>query len=235
MNGKYYVDSPYIAYAISESESSVEKTIMTEIDATSHMFEKYGNPIIVCPHLERLTGNVTHGIVFGRLISDYETPAFEIIVELVTGKGFTTAGDSSTLVRKIFDRKQTEREIARLIRSLEDVRKSISEEVKPHEDSFDEQHIRDFIDLYIETQRDSQDAFNTSVFTAANMNRVTLVAIETTYNTLDWALLLMSEYPEIQANCQEKNESICGNRNVTYADRASLPFMKYNVTLAPPL
>ena len=41
-----------------------------------------------------------------------------------------------------------------------------------------------------------------------------LAGSETTSTTLDWALLYMIEYPEIQRKCQQEIEQVVNNINV---------------------
>ncbi|XP_052799200.1 cytochrome P450 2J3-like [Mya arenaria] len=65
-------------------------------------------------------------------------------------------------------------------------------------------------------------------FTAGNMNRMImdlfLAGSETTSNTVNWTLLYLQEYPDLQTKCRHEIQQACGGRNVSWTDRGTLPY-----------
>ena len=89
-------------------------------------------------------------------------------------------------------------------------------QVKEHEESYDGNAIKDFVDLYIQVTRDSKKETE-ETFTKGNMFRVILemfvAGSETTLSTLDWCFLFMAEFPEIQKKCQNEIDECLGNKH----------------------
>ena len=218
-------------------KSSIEDTVMAEIEATSHALDNTkGDPLEITSVLQKAVGNVIYGIIFGKRF-DYDDPDFDMIRKLssiaVSGQRFTSVVNFFPLwVTWIFAR-QSSKEAQFRRKNFENIRKFIFKQIKEHEDSYDEHNIRDFVDLYIQTSRESKEETST-VFTEGNMFRVILelfiAGAETTYNTLDWAFLFMSEYPEIQAKCQEEIKAVVGDKKINYSDRGNLTYLDATLT-----
>ncbi|KAJ8312160.1 LOW QUALITY PROTEIN: hypothetical protein KUTeg_009533 [Tegillarca granosa] len=92
-----------------------------------------------------------------------------------------------------------------------------------HETTFNSDNIRDFVDLYINQEREG--TMDKEIFTRAIITKILLSLLqtlnllfgagtETTATTLEWAILYMIEYPEIQEKCREeiKEKITVGNK-----------------------
>ena len=210
-------------------KSSIEDKIMAEIDAATLALENTNSkPFEITSVLQKVVGNVIYGIVFSKRF-EYDDPDFEMIQRMssiaVSGQGFTSVVNFFPLwVTAIFARKES-KEAAFRRENMMKIRKFIFDQIKEHQDSFDGQNIRDFVDLYTQAARDSNEEV-TSVLTEGNMFRVImelfLAGAETSYNSLDWAFLFMIEYPEIQTKCQQEIENTVGDRKIKYSDRLNL-------------
>ena len=218
-------------------KSSIEDKIMAEIDAARLALENTNSkPFEITSVLQKVIGNVIYGIVFGKRF-EYVDPDFEIIQRMssiaVSGQGFTSVVNFFPLwVTAIFARKES-KEAAFRRENMMKIRKFIFDQIKEHQDSFDGQNIRDFVDPYIQATRDSNEEV-TSVLTESNMFRVImelfLAGAETSNNSLDWAFLFMIEYPEIQTKCQQEIENIVGDRKIKYSDRLNLKYTDATIT-----
>ena len=217
-------------------KTSIEEKIAVEIKAACKGFDKFeGNPLEIAPILHNLVGNVIYSIVFGTRY-EFDDPKFKLVRELtnlaVSGPGPTgIAMFFPRWVSRLFARKAHEETNFRR-QNLEKIKTFIFEQIKNHEDTFDENNIRDFVDLYIQVTRDSKEE-RSDVFTDGSMFRVILelfiAGSETTYNTLDWAFLFMTEHPDIQERCFKEINDVVGDKYIDYADRVKLPFIEATI------
>ncbi|XP_022343645.2 cytochrome P450 2J6-like isoform X1 [Crassostrea virginica] len=127
-------------------------------------------------------------------------------------------------------------QIGRLKSSIKSSRKAlahllqyVTDQIADHEKTYDENNIRDFVDLYIQAQR--ADKQTNQQKTVNHLFRVILdlfsAGTETTGTSLDWALLYMIAYPEIQQECYNEIEKVVGlGRKVEFSDRKSMPYFE---------
>ncbi len=115
---------------------------------------------------------------------------------------------------------------------FKDFYKIVSRVVKNHEDSYQEDNLRDFTDSYLKHRQDNT-ANSTSSFYGkdgllnqrAVLNDLMQAGTDTTSITLTWALLFMVENPEIQKKVQEELDDVVGrSRLPCWADRTSTPY-----------
>lgn len=112
--------------------------------------------------------------------------------------------------------------------AIERVKRYLAQTIEEHKISFDVNNIRDFIDLYIRASKDSSEQ---ELFTEANIYKIIvdlfLAGGETTGTSLDWALLYMITYPEIQQKCFDEIYKIVGtSRPVTLTDKTNLHYVQ---------
>ncbi|GLH13839.1 Methyl farnesoate epoxidase [Gryllus bimaculatus] len=117
-------------------------------------------------------------------------------------------------------------EIEDLLQEIKD--KKVQEVVKEHEKTIDENHPRDFIDVYITEMR-------SQLGSESSFHRENLITVcsdlfsagsESVGNTLGFAMLYMVLYPEIQEKVHSIIDSVIGNhRRPTLQDRQMLPYV----------
>nr|AIL94128.1 cytochrome P450 CYP3032A1 [Tigriopus japonicus] len=121
---------------------------------------------------------------------------------------------------KFFDFEGAFSNIARLTKPI----------VQEHRDTFQPDHIRDFIDSYIQAQKDPTKG---SSFrgTSGDMNLFGILedfyaaGSSTISLTLTWCMLFLSNYPEMQEKILNEVERITnGNRVVKFSERSQTPF-----------
>ena len=234
-NNKWKTMRKFTQHALRDfgvGKTSIEDKIMAEIDAASTVLqETEGEAFEIGPLLQNIIGNIIYGIIFGKRY-EYDDPKFELIRNMagVTVRGQGIIDPVSFFPRwflSILARKRAKESRLRIENMLK-IREHIYALIAEHEETFDKNHIRDFIDLYIQVKREKQEDVS-EVFTKGNMLRVILdlfiAGFETTSNTLDWAFLHMSEYPDIQQKCQAEIEEVVGDKQITYADRGKLKYV----------
>ena len=214
-------------------KSTLEEKIMEEIEAackeTQHAID---NPLQLSPILHKLAGNILYGIVFGTRF-DYNDPVIKMILYMTNtatnAQGPFTPGMFFPLWMAEIMTKSVDKRFRNRKKNLDNIYKLITKQIKDHEESYDEENIRDFVDLYIKMSSESkQDP--SSAFTPGNLRRLILelhvAGVETIAKTLDWAFLFMVEHQEIQRKCQQEIEDNIGDKNIQYWDRRSLTFVE---------
>ena len=214
-------------------KTSIEEKITIEVKAASEVLESIGGTAIeMVPILQNIIGNVIYGILFGTRY-DYDDPQFKLIrhMMVIAGSGQSLVGVASFLpewVVRRYGKRLIPMEYSQL-KNMDDMKQFVYDIIKQHGETFDENHIRDFVDLYVQVSRDSNEK-EREIFTKSNMMRVILdlffAGYETTSNTLDWALLRMSEHPEVQKRCQAEIDNLLGDKQVEYVDRGKLKYVE---------
>ena len=84
--------------------------------------------------------------------------------------------------------------------------------VKQHKETFDEDNLRDFVDVYLKEMRTTPDAsFTEEELLVVAMDMFT-AGSETTSTTLAWAVCYMITHPEVQARVQAEIDAVLGDR-----------------------
>ncbi|XP_022083647.1 cytochrome P450 2U1-like [Acanthaster planci] len=116
-------------------------------------------------------------------------------------------------------------------RLLKSFRKMFSDELDKHQESFDPENIRDFMDSLLLTQKENIEAGEEGADRLTDTHLIYTVmdifsaGTETTILTLHWAVLLMAEYPEIQKKVAREIDEVLGRDSMpSLSDRGSLPF-----------
>ncbi|XP_022083521.1 steroid 17-alpha-hydroxylase/17,20 lyase-like [Acanthaster planci] len=114
---------------------------------------------------------------------------------------------------------------------LKRVKQMYQEEFQRHRQTFDPENIRDFVDSLLLTQKENIEAGEEGADCLTDTHLVQTVmdifgaGTDTTIITLHWAVLLMTEYPELQEKvAMEIDEVIGHDRMPSLTDRGSLPF-----------
>ncbi|GAB1609566.1 cytochrome P450 2B4-like, partial [Argonauta hians] len=116
--------------------------------------------------------------------------------------------------------------VRNLLKGDKAIRTFIKKKITEHRESFNAEHIRDFIDAYLmRLEKDS----NNDAMSEANIFRtimdIFLAGTDTTAVSLNWAFLYMAKYPDIQMKCREEIEKVTNlNRPVKMEDKR---FMTY--------
>ncbi|XP_045211516.2 cytochrome P450 2D26-like [Mercenaria mercenaria] len=217
-------------------KTSIEEQIMVETEAVTSILQSLkGEPTAMDAIMQKLVGNVIYSIIFGKRY-EYDDPNFDMVRSLtnVAVSGSGAVGIANFLpgfITRILNKEEAEIERKRK-ETFISIRKYIYEQIDEHEATFDEDNIRDFVDIYLKTSSQADGSVKKFI-TKGNMFRVIidlfLAGSETTSNTLDWAFLLMIEFPEVQKKCQQEIEKVFGDKCIEYAERNKLVYVNATI------
>ncbi|XP_051898925.1 LOW QUALITY PROTEIN: cytochrome P450 2J4-like [Pristis pectinata] len=101
--------------------------------------------------------------------------------------------------------------------------------IEQHRETLNGETIRDFIDAYLlemEKEQNSPNSCLTEGILLHNVFDLFIAGTETTTNTLQWGLLIMTAYPDIQEKCQQEIEKVIGwSRAPSMEDVPSMPYV----------
>ena len=96
--------------------------------------------------------------------------------------------------------------------------------VKQHKETFDEDNLRDFVDVYLKEMRNSPDiSFTEEELLVVSMDMFT-AGSETTSTTLAWAVNYMITHPKIQTRVQAEIDTVLGDRPPSLEDKEALSY-----------
>ncbi|XP_033014443.1 cytochrome P450 2H2-like [Lacerta agilis] len=208
---------------------SIEERIQEEAQFLVQVLRKTeGHPFDPTTHLRHAISNVICSIVFGNRF-EYEDKDFIFLLD--TMKKVTSALLSTwvqicnffpSLMRILPGPQQ------KLPRYVNMLTNFISQRVKMHQESFDPNCPRDFIDCFL-AKMEQEKTNPASEFIHENLVATVLslfiAGTDTTSNTIIQGLLVLLRYPEMEANMQEEIERVIGrNRSPSYEDRIQMPY-----------
>ena len=101
--------------------------------------------------------------------------------------------------------------------------------VQEHKETYDEDNMRDFVDVYLREMKNTPDqSFSEEQLLVVTMDLFS-AGSETTATTLAWAVCFMILHPEIQVRVQEEIDSVLGDRPPTLDDRGQLVFTEATI------
>ncbi|XP_035686646.1 cytochrome P450 2U1-like [Branchiostoma floridae] len=216
-------------------KKSLEGKILEEARALGdEICKTNGRPFCISQMMQNAVSNVICSIVFGSRY-EYDDMVFKSLLKAI---------------QRVFGRKMVEFLAEQLppLKVLPGVRKNyqdlmqsqakimdhIKERIREHEDTFDPNDIRDFIDAFLlESNKRQTDENNT--FTEQELATIVyqlfLAGTDTTATTLRWALLYMILHPDIQEKVQQEIDSVLGpNQEPAMAHRSQMPYTEATLT-----
>ncbi|XP_078286525.1 cytochrome P450 2J2-like [Rhinoraja longicauda] len=206
-----------------------EENILEEVQYLTNVFKaSEGRPFNPGPKITSAVSNVICSVVMGRRFH-YEDKTFTRLVELLEENLVlqTTAWAMMYSVVPFFGYfPGPHQKIFKNQRSIEAILQGF---IDQHRETRSGETIRDFIDAYLQ-EMEKEQGCKTSCMTEGNLlhNVIDLfiAGTETTTNTLQWGLLIMMLYPDIQERCQREIAEVIGwTRAPSMEDGPNMPYL----------
>ena len=101
--------------------------------------------------------------------------------------------------------------------------------VKQHKETFDEDNLRDFIDVYLKEMKTTSDASFSEEQLLVNAFDLFGAGSETTATTLAWAVCYMILNPEVQTKVHREIDQELGDRPPSLEDRGRLTYTEATI------
>ncbi|XP_075293021.1 cytochrome P450 2W1 isoform X2 [Opisthocomus hoazin] len=170
--------------------------------------------------------NITFAILFGRRF-DYEDPTFLTLLRLIDevmhllGSPFVHLFNYYPFLGFLLKPHKT------ILKKVEEVCVILKKYIKKSKESIKENNLTSYIDALVfkqEEQKKSNTLFDDANVLASALDLL-MAGSETTSTTLQWAILLMMKYPEIQKKVQAEIEQVLVPGCLpTCNDRKNMPY-----------
>jgi len=210
-------------------KKSLEGVLVEEADKMGEFFrEKNGKPILVQNLFNVAILNVLWVIVANHRY-DLSDPKAQHLVKLITESiqvenlRFLFAIPWSRFVAPEWTgwnkQKQVVTETQQLMRDI----------VKQHVETYDEDNMRDFVDVYLREMKTSADVSFSEEQLLVNAMDLFSAGSETTATTLAWAVCFMIIHPDVQKKVQQEIDQVLGDRTPTLDDRGRLCYTEATI------
>ncbi|XP_053132113.1 cytochrome P450 2W1-like isoform X3 [Hemicordylus capensis] len=209
-------------------KKEIEETILEELHFLMEMIKTFKGAPFALKTVATAPTNITFTILFGSRF-DYADPIFVTLLKLINdvmtllGSPFLQLFNVYPFLGFLF--KPHKMILRKCEEACEILRKYIQESKK----SINENNLRHYIDTMVLKQQEEETDNGKVIFHDANILATVLDLVmagtETTATTLQWAILLMMKYPEIQQKVQEEIKRVLGSeRPPTFEDKKWMPF-----------
>ncbi|XP_053577734.1 cytochrome P450 2F2 [Bombina bombina] len=213
---------------------SIEERIQEEAEFLMEELAKTsGSPVDLTKYLSNTVSNVICSVVFGCRF-DYNDRRLHTITDGIY-KNFcimsSTWGSLYNMYPGLMDHLPgPHRNIHKNFQLITD---DIEESIKYHEETFDQNCPRDFIDCFlmmIQQEKDISDpAFyrNSLIMTVQDF---LFGGTETVSTTLRYGILILMKYPEVAEKMQEEIDCVLGrDRSPSFEDRSKMPYTEATI------
>lgn len=207
-------------------KKSIEEVIQDEAKTLTNIFaSKENQPITDVKRMMTTSiSNVIHHVVFGFRHS-HTDEKFQTLIEaldtlfkgpgpiIASLPGFCQIGMGSGVSQRM--------------KAQQVLLEYTTSQIAEHEKTFDENNLRDFVDVYIQAEKQEGE----SKGKVNQLFRIILelfsAGTETTGTSLDWAFLYMITHPKTQQKCYDEIKQVVGvDREVRYSDKPNLPYVE---------
>lgn len=209
----------------------MEDYIKEEIVFFLNTLQEYkGEPCNVRQYLSPSTSNNISALMFGRRM-DYDDPKRILLNKVVDDllRFFRPTGYHAFFPRlrsllfryEILGYKDVNVTIREMLNFVDD-------EIKYHQKTFDADNVRDYLDSYLlemEKRKEKRDNSFTISMLRGNIPSLFGAGGSTVRTTIEWALLTMAAYPDVQKRIQAEIDDVIGHeRTPFWMDHSSMPF-----------
>ena len=205
---------------------NIEARIQQEAVEVCQEIEKHsGNPFKLKILLHQSFSNIICSICFGKRF-DYKDKVFiqlmDIITTLATSNVFISPLNFIPMLGLLIKLGYADSTL-NIVQPLDEW---IKKRIEDHRDTFDGVNIRDFADVYLKEEQSGIKSDLEITNIVYIMRDLFIAGTETTSTSLQWLLLIMLHFPEVQQKCHEELDANIGERCASLSDREKLPFLE---------
>ncbi|XP_019734807.1 cytochrome P450 2K1-like [Hippocampus comes] len=193
------------------------------------IFESHqGQPFNTTSPLSWATSNIICSIVYGNRF-EYSDPQFTTMVKR-NNESIRIFGSLPIRLYNMFPWLFYWVKNRKLLLSNRDKNmKDVRELLRQRKEKLNPEMCTGLVDcFFVRKQKEEEEGVESSHFSEENMNFVVgnlfAAGTDTTSTTLQWGLLLMAKYPEMQERVHEELNKVIGNRPIDVDDRKNLPY-----------
>ncbi|XP_038058681.1 cytochrome P450 2J6-like [Patiria miniata] len=208
-------------------KTSFEEKIGTEAEELMKEMSAFnGKPFDPKPLLSNAVSNVICSVIFGKRY-EYADGEFKNLLSML-GENVKLFGSGGAMLFFPALRYLPFMSTDKLESNMEAIRLFLTRIIDNHRAIFDLDNLDDFIDAYLmELKAGAKHVHLTEHSFTGTVGNLFGAGTETTGTTLQWALLYMAVYPEIQQRVQAEIDAVVGrNRLPRMADKPELNFTR---------
>ncbi|XP_061455224.1 cytochrome P450 2W1 isoform X2 [Rhineura floridana] len=206
----------------------IEGRILEELHFLIEVVKSFKGESFKLKSLAVAPANITFAILFGDRF-DYADPTFVTLVRLID-EVMTLLGAPSLHLFNVYPFLGFLFKPHKMILSkTEEACVILKKYIMAGKQNIHDSHLYNYINSMLTKQQKEETSNGKNLFHDANVLAsvldLSLAGIETTATTLQWAILLMMKYPEIQRQVQEEIKRVIGlERLPTFEDKKRMPF-----------
>ncbi|NXW45850.1 CP2W1 protein, partial [Nyctiprogne leucopyga] len=205
----------------------IEGRIFEELHFLIEMIKSFKGEPFNLPSFNCAPINITFIMLFGDRF-DYKDPTFLTLLRLIDevmillGSPYLNYFNFYPFLGFLFKTHKI------MLGKIEDVRVILRQYMKASREDINENSVRSYIDALIfkqQEEKNKKDSLFHDDNLIASILDLVMAGTETIATTLQWAILLMMKYPEIQKKVQEEiGRTIKAGSWATYEDRKNMPY-----------
>ncbi|XP_061173512.1 cytochrome P450 2C28-like [Saccostrea echinata] len=208
---------------------SMESKILEEVDVFVHEVQSTnGQPFNMQVLITVCVSNIMCSINFGERFEHndkYFTSLIKTINENLNNGNMMFLASILPFLRYV---PGDPLKIRKALKNVDVVEEYLLKIISDHKESFDENNVRDFIDVYLKKMKSEESNPNTT-FDDAQLIKLLgdlfVAGTETTSTALRWFAVFMIRNPEVQEKMRKEINDVIGNtRYPTINDRPNLPY-----------
>ncbi|XP_070616590.1 cytochrome P450 2J6-like [Erythrolamprus reginae] len=208
-------------------KKSMEEKILEEATCLVQAFtEKMNMPFDPFEFLDIAVANIMCTILFGKHF-DYDDSFLKTLLHLNHQNSRIVAGPWALLYNEVPLVRSLPLPHQELITYTYKIQAAQQKEIDEHKATLIPGAPRDFIDAYLEEIQKPErkgSSFEEDQLLIL-LSNLFVAGTETMASTLQWALLYLMAFPEIQEKCWEEIDTVLGNKAILkYGDREKLPY-----------
>ncbi|XP_046563662.1 cytochrome P450 1A5-like [Haliotis rubra] len=210
---------------------NLSRKVSQSLNITTALMRKEQGAFDPFPYLSLAISNMMTGMLFNKISENTDSETYKTYVvnldEFMKEAGSGLLEDVIPLLHLCPTPK-----FRRVVGVAGRIADAIRMEIAAHRETFKKDEIRDFTDALILAQKEAEEEDDptlmsqiTNTHMVHTINNLVGAGIDTTRNTLHWALLAMALNPDIQKKVQEEVDSVIdADLNVHVSDRDKLPY-----------